>query len=80
MSVDVRIGMLHNPKELTLDLGDADRDKVRADIDGALAGATSVLWLTDKDGRSLGVPTGGIAYVELGSADAKRPMGFAPER
>jgi len=38
------------------------------------------LWLTDKDGRSVGVPTECIAYVEMGSADTKRPMGFAPER
>jgi len=78
--VDVRIGMLNNPKELALDLGDADRDKVKADIDAALAGSTPVLWLTDKDGRSVGVPTECIAYVEMGSADTKRPMGFAPER
>lgn len=78
--MDVRIGMLHNPKELALDLGDVDRDKVKADVDGALAGPVSVLWLTDKDGRSVGVPTDRIAYVELGTADAKRRMGFAPER
>jgi len=74
--VDVRIGMLHNAKELNLDLGDADRDKVRADVDAALAGPVSVLWMTDKDGRSVGVPTDRIAYVEIGSADTKRPMGF----
>jgi len=78
--VDVRIGMLHNPKELVLDLGDADRDSVKAQVDGAIAGSGSVLWLTDKDGRSVGVPAGQIAYVEVGSADTKRRMGFAPDR
>jgi hypothetical protein len=78
--VDVRIGLLHNAKELVLDLGNVDHEKIKGDVDGALAGPVSVLWLTDKDGRSVGVSTDRIAYVEVGSADTKRPMGFAPER
>ncbi|MFN0027667.1 MAG: DUF3107 domain-containing protein [Acidimicrobiales bacterium] len=78
--MDVRIGMLHNPKELTLDLGEVDREKVRAEVDGALSGPVSVLWLTDKDGRSVGVSTDRIAYVELGSADPHRAIGFGPDR
>jgi hypothetical protein len=72
--------MLHNPKELVLDLGEVDRDKVKTDVDAALAGPVSVLWMTDKDGRSVGVPTDRIAYVELGKADGSRKIGFAPER
>jgi hypothetical protein len=78
--LDIRIGVLHNPKELNLDLGEVDRDAVKSEIDGALAGPVSVLWLTDKDGRSVGVPTDRIAYVEVGKGDASRKIGFAPER
>jgi hypothetical protein len=78
--LDIRIGVLHNPKELNLDLGDVDREAVKSEIDGALAGPVSVLWLTDKDGRSVGVPTDRIAYVEVGKGDASRKIGFAPER
>jgi hypothetical protein len=78
--LDIRIGVLHNPKELNLDLGEVDRDTVKSEIDGALAGPVSVLWLTDKDGRSVGVPTDRIAYVEVGKGDASRKIGFAPER
>ena len=78
--MDIRIGVLHNPKELNLDLGEVDRDTVKSEIDGALAGPVSVLWLTDKDGRSVGVPTDRIAYVEVGKGDASRKIGFAPER
>lgn len=78
--MDVRIGMTHNPKELVLDLGEVDRDKVQTEVDGALAGPVSVLWLTDKEGRSVGVPTDRIAYVELGKADSSRKIGFAPDR
>jgi hypothetical protein len=65
---------------LNLDLGEVDRDQVKTEIDGALAGPVSVLWLTDKDGRSVGVPTDRIAYVELGKGDPARKIGFAPER
>ena len=78
--MDIRIGVLHNPKELNLDLGEVDRDAVKSEIDGALTGPVSVLWLTDKDGRSVGVPTDRIAYVEVGKSDASRKIGFAPER
>lgn len=78
--MDVRIGMLHNPKELTLDLGEVERDKVQAQVDGALSGSVPVLWMTDKDGRSVGICADRIAYVELGSADAHRAIGFGPDR
>lgn len=78
--MDVRIGVMHNPKELVLDLGEVDREKVKSQVDSALAGPVSVLWLTDKDGRSVGVPTDRIAFVELGKADAGRRIGFGAER
>ena len=78
--MDVRIGRVHNAKELLLDLGEVDRDKVKAEVDGALAGPVSVLWLTDKDGRSVGLSTDRIAYVELGKSDSSRTIGFGPER
>ncbi len=35
-----------------------------------------VLWLTDRHGRQIGVPAGRIAYVELGSPDSERRIGF----
>jgi len=78
--LEIRIGVLHSPKELNLDLGEVDREATKSQIDGALAGPVSVLWLTDKDGRSVGVPTDRIAYVEVGKGDASRKIGFAPER
>ncbi len=75
--MDVRIGVTYTGKELDIDLGDgADADKVQADVDAAVAGDTSVLWLTDKKGRRLGVPTDKIAYVEIGGPDAERRIGF----
>jgi hypothetical protein len=74
--VDVRIGMIQNPKELEVHLDDdADPEKVRADIDGALA-AGAVLWLTDRKGRQVAVPADKVAYVELGSPEDGRRIGF----
>ena len=54
----------------------SERDDVRAKIDAALSGATDVLWITDKRGRDVGVPSAKIAYVEVGTADGDRRIGF----
>jgi hypothetical protein len=49
---------------------------VRATIDAALADVTSVLWLTDRHGRDIAVPSAKIAYIELGTSDSERRIGF----
>ncbi len=75
--MDVRIGVTYTGKELDIDLGDdADADTVQAEVDSAVTGDSPVLWLTDKKGRRLGIPTEKIAYVEIGSPDAERRIGF----
>ncbi len=76
--MDVRIGVTYTGKELDIDLGDdADADALQADVDAAMGGSTPVLWVTDKKGRRLGIPTDKLAYVEIGSPDAERRIGFA---
>lgn len=75
--MDVRIGVTYTAKELDIDLGeDADPAAVQADVDAAVSGDSSVLWLTDKKGRRVGIPTEKIAWVEIGSADTERRIGF----
>lgn len=74
--VDVRIGVTQAPRELTVEVDDGDRDDLKARVEAALSGATDVLWLTDKRGRDVGVPSAKIAYVEVGSADGDRRIGF----
>ena len=54
----------------------ADGASVKSTIDAVLSGAESVLWLEDKKGRQIGVPADKIAYVEVGSEDSTRPIGF----
>lgn len=75
--MDIRIGVTYTAKEIALELAEnAKADTVKADVEAALTGATSVLWLEDRKGRQVGVPSDKIAYVEIGSEDASRPIGF----
>ena len=75
--MDVRIGVIHTVKEIDIELpGDADRDEIRTSIDTALSDETATLWLTDRHGREIAVPAARIAYVELGSPDSERRIGF----
>jgi hypothetical protein len=55
---------------------DDEHDAVKAGIDAALSGATDVLWITDKRGRQVAVPAAKIAYVEIGTPDGDRRIGF----
>jgi hypothetical protein len=74
--LEVRIGIVQTPKELEVDLGEgADRDSVLQDIDESL-GRGGVLWLTDRRGRRIGVPTAQVAYVEIGPPSNERRVGF----
>ena len=68
--------MTQAPRELNVEVADDDRDDLRARVEAALSGATDVLWITDKRGRDVGVPSTKIAYVELGTADGDRRIGF----
>ena len=74
--MDIRIGVTYTPKEIALEMpDDVKADAVKADIDAALAG-DGALWVTDKKGRQVGIPSDKIAYVEIGSEDGNRPIGF----
>ncbi len=75
--VDVRIGVTQAPRELNLELADdVDRDDLKQRIEAALGGALDVLTIVDKRGNESFVPAAKIAYVELGSPDGDRKIGF----
>ncbi len=75
--MDVRIGVTYTAKELDFELeDDTDVDKLRKQVEGALTGDDAVLWMSDKRGRSVGVPSDKIAYVEIGSPSDDRRIGF----
>jgi hypothetical protein len=74
--MDVRIGVTQAPRELTIEIPDAERDVAEKQIEAALSGAVDVLWLTDVRGKRLGITAAKIAYVEVGTNDGDRRIGF----
>lgn len=75
--MEIRIGVTYTPKEVMLELADGvDASSVKSDVDSALSGDGLVLWLEDKKGRQVGIPADKIAYIEIGSEDSNRPIGF----
>lgn len=75
--MDVRIGVTQAPREINIELADdVDRDDLKTRCEAALAGASDVLWVTDKRGKDVGIPAAKIAYIELGSSDGDRRIGF----
>ncbi len=74
--MDVRIGVTQAPREVTVEVADDERDAARAAIDAALSGAKDTLWLEDKRGRLVAIPASKIAYIEIGSPEGDRRIGF----
>lgn len=76
--MDVRIGVTYAPRELEVELpDDADSADIKAQVEAALGGGTGMLWFTDRRGRQVGVPADKVAYVEVGSPQDGRRIGFA---
>ncbi len=74
--MDVRIGLTQTPKELEVQLDEgSDPAALRAQVDAALKDG-STLWLTDRRGRQIGVPAEKLSYVEIGSPNEERRIGF----
>ena len=75
--MDVRIGVTYSPKEIVVELAeDVDRAALKTSIDKALSDDDSVLWLTDRRGRDVAIPSSKIAYVEIGSETGAKHIGF----
>jgi hypothetical protein len=74
--VDVRIGVTQAPREVTVEIPDDEREEVKKTIEAALAKAVDTLWLHDKRGKLVAIPAEKIAYIEIGSPDGDRRIGF----
>jgi hypothetical protein len=75
--MDVRIGIAQTSQVIELELAEeTDRAALKKQIDATLAGEDTVLWLTDRKGKELAIPTSRISFVELGTADPERRIGF----
>jgi hypothetical protein len=76
--VDVRIGVTNSMREIDLDVDDSiDRGELKEHIEKALADDDAVLWVADKRGREVAVPSSKVAYVEIGSPAEGRRIGFS---
>ena len=73
--MEVRIGVVHTPKELTFET-DADPDAIISTLEDAIKNGAALVWLEDGKGRKVGVPADKVAYVEIFVEDASRKVGF----
>lgn len=73
--MDVKIGVIYTAKELVVEF-DGSAEEAEASIGGALREGDPVVWLKDTKGRRIGIPTDKIAYVEIGSDEESRQVGF----
>ena len=64
--MEVKIGVQNASRELVLD-SEQSTDEVQKAVAEALADEKGMLVLTDTKGRKVLVPTGKLAYVEIGS-------------
>ena len=75
--MDVHIGVTYTGKEIELEMADdASPDDVIKRVEAAVGTSGGVLWLSDKRGRSVGIPADKVAYVEIGSPGDDRRVGF----
>lgn len=78
ISVEVRIGVTYSAREIELQLSDStDRDALKKTIEKALSNESGILWLEDRKGREVAIPSSKVSYVDLGSEHGTRPMGFS---
>lgn len=74
--MDIRIGVVQSGRELDVELAEGtDSDQLKKDIEAALSDDTGVLWLTDRRGRTVGVPATKVAFVEITPHEERR-VGF----
>jgi len=73
--VEVKIGVLHTPREITLESAQTP-DQVSELVAAALKSVDGQLSLVDERGRKVIVPANLVAYVEIAQADTRR-IGFA---
>lgn len=76
--MDIRIGITQAPREIAVEVEDdaKSRDALKANVEKALKGEIATLWITDKKGRDIAVPAAKIAYVEIGTGDDGKRIGF----
>ncbi|MDH4279086.1 MAG: DUF3107 domain-containing protein [Acidimicrobiia bacterium] len=74
--MDLRIGIADSPQVVEIELDDdVDRAEVKSKVEASL-NESEVLCLVDRKGRDWLIPSGRISFVEIGTSDAERRIGF----
>jgi hypothetical protein len=74
--MEVRIGVIHTPKELLIEVDGSNADDLVATLRDALEKDDGVVWLQDVRGRRIGVPIQKVAYVEIDAEGTEKRVGF----
>lgn len=76
--MDLKIGIAQSAHVIEVELAeDADRPALKKHIAEVLADTESaVFWVEDKRGKELAVPAERIAFIQLGSDEDGRRIGF----
>lgn len=74
VAVDVKIGITDSARELVVHI-DQDSDEAHAAVEAALSGSDQLLRLQDDKGARYLIPVTKIAYVEVGTSEARK-VGF----
>ncbi|GAA2028082.1 DUF3107 domain-containing protein [Agromyces tropicus] len=72
--MDLRIGIQNSPREITFETSHTAAEVEQA-VSAALSGQSPVLRLADSKGTVYVVPAAALAYVEIGSEEARK-IGF----
>jgi hypothetical protein len=73
-TVEVRIGIHNNTRELTVESAQT-QEEIQQAVAAAVADESGILTLSDEKGRTVIVPARTLAYVEL-SGNGIRRVGF----
>ena len=73
--MEVRIGVVHTPKELAVDVEASIDDTVRM-VEKALKDGAAMVWFEDAKGRRIGVPADKLGYIEVDADENAKRVGF----
>jgi hypothetical protein len=73
--MEIRIGVVFTPKELTLEPEGAPDDVVKM-VENALKDGLAMIWFEDVKGHKIGVPADKLGYIEVDADEGSKRVGF----
>ncbi len=75
--VEIRIGIVDSAKEISLEVDDKPQDLIKK-VESTVNSGTGMLWITDRKGKQVGIPSQRFAYIEMDPESVSRSVGFRP--